>query len=48
MQTEQELKEAATNNETRKHIANVVKFMNIIVTELLLRAQTRRSRGRRF
>ena len=39
MQTEQELKEAATNNETRKHIANVVKFMNIIVTELLLRAQ---------
>ena len=39
MKTEQELKEAATNNETRKHIANVVKFMNIIVTELLLRAQ---------
>ena len=39
MKTEQELKEAATNDETRKHISNVVKFMNIVVTELLLRAQ---------
>jgi hypothetical protein len=37
--TEQELKEEATNNETRKHILNVIKFMNIIVSELLIRAQ---------
>ena len=36
--TEQELKEAATNSETRKHILNVVRFMNIIVCELLNRA----------
>jgi len=36
---EQELKEASTNNETRKHISNVVFFMNIIVIELLKRAQ---------
>lgn len=35
----QVLKEASTNNETRKHIANVVLFMNIIVIELLKRAQ---------
>lgn len=39
MKTEQELKEEATNSETRKHILNVVKYMNIIVTQLLLRAQ---------
>ena len=39
MKTEIELKEDSTNNETRKHIANVVKFMNIIVCELLKRAQ---------
>jgi hypothetical protein len=37
--TEQELKEEATNNETRKHILNVIKFMNIIVSELIIRAQ---------
>ena len=39
MKTEQELKEEATNSETRKHILNVVKYMNIIVTQLLVRAQ---------
>ncbi len=39
MKTEQELKEAAANSETRAHIINVVRFMNIIVAELLLRAQ---------
>jgi hypothetical protein len=39
MKNEQELKESATNNETRKHISNVVRFMNIIITQLLERAQ---------
>jgi hypothetical protein len=37
--TEQKLKEDVTNNETRKHISNVGKFTNIIVKELLDRAQ---------
>ena len=31
-------KEAATNNETRKHIANVGKFINIIIKHLLKRS----------
>lgn len=35
---EKNKKEAATNNETRKHIANVVKFVNIIVRHLQKRA----------
>jgi len=34
-----ELKEASTNNETRKHTLNVNKFMGIIICELLTRAQ---------
>lgn len=37
--TEIELKEAATNDETRKHISNVIKYMNVIVKKLLTRAQ---------
>lgn len=32
------LKIAATNNETRKHIANVSKYMGILITHLLKRA----------
>ena len=39
MKTEQELNEAATNDETRKHILNVAKFMNLVVIQLLIRAQ---------
>ena len=39
MKTEEEMKEAATNDETRKHILNVVKYMNVIVAELIKRAQ---------
>ena len=36
---ETELKEAATNNETRKHISKVVKYMNVIIKKLLSRVQ---------
>ena len=34
----EDLKIAATNNETRKHIANVSKYMGILITHLLKRA----------
>lgn len=33
------LKEDSTNNQTRIHISNVVKYMNAIVKKLLIRAQ---------
>jgi hypothetical protein len=39
MDKENNIKEQATNSETRKHILNVVKFMNVIIAELLKRAQ---------
>jgi hypothetical protein len=36
--TEKNQKETATNNETRKHIVNVAKFVGIITTQLQKRA----------